>query len=131
MIGLDTNVLIRYLAQDDPAQTAVATELIEHRLATEGPGFVNLVTILETLWVLRRIYALGSKEIVAVVESLLQIETLEVQNEQQVFEAAAVLKRGLGSFEDALISTLNLASGCTSTLTFDRKASRLPGFTLL
>ncbi len=131
MIGLDTNILVRYFAQDDPGQTQIATHVIERHIGDNGPGFVNLVTLVETLWVLKRTYGLPNHEIAMVIERMLQIENLEVQNEQEVFEAANVLKSGLGSFEDALIANLNTAAGCTLTLTFDKKAARLPGFRLL
>ena len=56
MIGLDTNLLLRYLAQDDAIQSPKATQIVEQRLSNEDPGFVSLVTILEIVWVLRRIY---------------------------------------------------------------------------
>ncbi|AXC10791.1 hypothetical protein ACPOL_1445 [Acidisarcina polymorpha] len=87
MIGFDTNVLVRYLAHDDPVQSRKATEVIEGRLTGEAPGFVSLVTLVETVWVLGRVYDLSGKERAAVVERLLQADTLVVQNEQEVFTA--------------------------------------------
>ena len=125
MTGLDTNVLVRYFAQDDPIQSRKAVEIIERRLTEDEPGFVSVVTMVETVWVLSRVYGLRDHEIVRVVEGMLQSDTLVVQNEQEVFTAVAALKSGRGSFADALVSALGRWAGCTSTLTFDKKAGRM------
>jgi predicted nucleic-acid-binding protein len=128
MMVLDTNVLIRYLTQDDPVQSAKATEIIERRLTGKNPGFVSVVAMVETVRVLDRAYSLTAKEISSVVERMLQIEVLTIENEQQVFSAMIALKQGRGSFSDALIAELGVRAGCARTLTFDQKALRLPGF---
>jgi predicted nucleic-acid-binding protein len=131
MIGLDTNVLIRYLTQDDPVQSAKAKEILERRLKPENLGFVSVVAMVETVWVLDRAYGLAAREIATVVERLLQVEVLTIENEQEVFTAMVALKHGRGSFADALIAELGAHAGCTRTLTFDQKAVRLPGFELV
>ena len=131
MTGLDTNALVRYFAQDDPIQSRKAVEIIERRLTEDEPGFVSVVTMVETVWVLSRVYGLRDHEIVRVVEGMLQSDTLVVQNEQEVFTAVAALRSGRGSFADALVSALGRWAGCTSTLTFDKKAGRMDGFALL
>ena len=131
MTGLDTNVLIRYLTYDDPIQSAKATEIIERRLTPKNPGFVSIVAMVETVWVLDRAYSLTAQEISTAVERLLQVEVLAIENEQQVFTAMVALKQGRGSFSDALIAQLGVRAGCARTLTFDRKALRLPGFEIL
>ena len=128
MIGLDTNILVRYLAQDDPVQSPKATELIERRLSEENPGFVSVVAMVETAWVLDRAYGLADREIAAAIERTLQADVLVVEDEQEVFAAMIALREGHGSFADALIGGLGGRAGCTHTLTFDQKASRLPGF---
>ena len=131
MIGLDTNVLVRYLAQDDPVQSPKATELIERRLTEDDPGFVSVVAMVETVWVLDRAYGLADHEIAAAIERTLQADVLVVENEQEVFSAMIALKEGRGSFADALIGALGARAGCSRTLSFDQKASRLPGFELV
>lgn len=128
MIGLDSNILVRYLTQDDPIQSPKATEVIERRLTEESPGFVSIVAMVETVWVLDRAYELATNEIAAAVERMLQTSVLVVENEQQVFTAMIALKEGRGSFADALIVALGARVGCSRTLTFDQKALRLPGF---
>jgi predicted nucleic-acid-binding protein len=92
---------------------------------------VNLATILEIVWVLRSLLRRSPSEIATHLEHLLAADSLEVQNEQQVFEAAFALKRGTGEFEDALIGALNAWAGCSHTLTFDRKTARLPHFQVM
>lgn len=131
MIGLDTNVLVRYLAQDDVLQARHATHIIERQLTEERPGFISLVTMVETVWVLDRVYGLSNEEIALTLERILQADTLVVQNEQEVFTAMIAVKTGAGSFADALIGALGEWAGCTATLTFDRKAKRLKQFKLL
>jgi predicted nucleic-acid-binding protein len=130
MIGLDTNILVRYLAQDDAVPSAKATQIVERRLSEDEPGFVSLVTMVETVWVLDRVYGLTGQKIAAVIERMLQADTLVIQNEQQVFTAMMMVKMGRGSFSDALIGALGAWAGCTATVTFDRKAARIPGFNL-
>ena len=131
MIGFDTNVLLRYLVQDDPKQSSRATEIIE-RLTEQEPGFVSLVTILEVVWVLKSLFKRSRQEIANDVEMLLAADTLEVQNEQEVYLAVVSLRNGIGTFEDALIGSLGTWRGCSATLTFDEDAAkRLPGFQLI
>jgi predicted nucleic-acid-binding protein len=128
MIGLDTNVLVRYLAQDDPSQSRRATQIVEGELTEQEPGFVSLVAMVETAWVLERAYNLAAPEVAATIERLLQIDTLVVEREQEVFTAMIALKEGRGSFADALIGELGARAGCAHTVTFDRRALRLRGF---
>ena len=130
MIGLDTNVLVRYLAQDDAVQSRRAADIIEGRLNDQNPGFVGVVATAETVWVLDRAYGLSDEEIVRAIERMLQAEILVVECEEEVFAAMTALAEGLGSFADALIGALGARAGCATTLTFDRKALRLPHFEL-
>jgi len=128
MIGLDTNVIVRYLAQDDPVRSRKAADLIENRLSVEDPGFISIVAMVETVWVLERSYDLSSSELAAAIELMLQIDSLLIESEQEVFTATVALKQGRGSFADALVSALSVQAGCDYTVTFDKKALRLAGF---
>jgi len=130
MIGLDTNILVRYLTQDDPIQSPKATEIFEQRLTEENPGFLSIVAMVETVWVLERAYRLETYKIAAAVERVLQIDVLVVEHEQEVFTAMIALKEGQGCFADALIGALGAKANCSCTLTFDQKALHLPGFKL-
>ena len=128
MIGLDTNVVVRYLTQDDPVQSPKATALIERGLTEEEPGFVSVVAMAETAWVLERIYGLTAEELAAAIERMLEVNVLIVESEQEVFTAMIAIKEGRGSFADALIGALGAKVGCSHTVTFDQKALRLPAF---
>ena len=128
MIGIDTNILVRYLTQDDVAQSAKATEIMEEQLSTANPGFVSVVAMTEMVQVLDRAYRLTVQEIAAAIERMLQVEVLVIENEQEVFAAMIALKQGRGAFSDALIAELGPKAGCSYTLTFDKKALRLRGF---
>ncbi len=131
MTGLDTNIIVRYLVQDDPVQSSRVTELIERRLTEEDPGFISVVAMAETVWVLERSYGFTDAQVAAAIERTLQTDVLVVENEREVFIAMLALKEGRGSFSDALIVALGARAGCSRTLTFDRKAPRLAGFELL
>jgi predicted nucleic-acid-binding protein len=128
VIGVDTNIIVRYLVQDDPVQSPVATDLIERRLTEAECGFVSLVAKVELVWVLDRTYRFAARDIALAVERLLQTDVLKVEAEQQVFVAMLALREGRGTFADALIGALNERAGCFQTVTFDIKALRLKGF---
>ena len=129
MIGLDSNVLVRYLAQDDPVQSARATRLIEHELSERVPGYVGLVALVEVCWVLKRLYGATAEELHDTVRDLLDARQLVV--EQRAVVNAALARWGdVGDFADALISACANAGGCERIVTFDKAAVRL-GMALL
>ncbi len=131
MTGLDTNIIVRYIMQDDPVQSAKAIRIIERSFTEQNPAFISLASILETAWVLESSYRLSHQQVAQAIERMLQIESLNIQNEHEVSAAARALKTGQGSFADALIGALGIWAGCDFTLTFDKKASRLQGFELI
>lgn len=131
MIGLDTNILVRYLTMDDPILSPKAARFIERDLSAENPGFVSVVTMAEIAWVLDRSYSFSKREIASGIERILSADTLVIEHERDVFAAMRLLARGGADFSDALIGGLARRAGCSHTVTFDRKASRLPGFALL
>jgi predicted nucleic-acid-binding protein len=128
MIGLDTNVLVRYLTQDDPVQSPKATAFIERTLSPQNPGFVSIVAIVETVWVLERAYKLSRQTVRAAIERILQADALVVEREREVFIAWTAFESEVGEFADALIEALGATAGCSHTVTFDQKALRIPGF---
>jgi len=130
MIGLDTNIIVRYLIQDDPVQSALANEIMERRLTEAEPGFVSVVVMAEIVWVLGSRYRLTAQHVVAAIERMLSVRTLVIESEREVHVAMIALKDGRGSFADAFIGALAASAGCSHTFTFDRKAARLPGFAL-
>jgi predicted nucleic-acid-binding protein len=95
---------------------------------TGRAGFISVVAMAETVWVLERTYGVADQDIAATIERLLQADVLVVENEQQIFAAMITLREGQGSFANALIAALGAKAGCSITLTFDQKALGLPGF---
>jgi len=130
MIGLDTNVVIRYLAQDDARQSALATKFIEMRLSADNPGFIACVTLCEIAWVLAEAYRADRDRIRGVIEQLLATKQVVVESADVVWKALRAWKER-GDFSDALIGQLALAHGADRTVTFDKGASKLAGFELL
>ena len=94
---------MRYLLQDDPKRTRQANQIVDRQLSEQNPGFDGLVTVFEIVWVLHSLLKQNPSQIASHLENLLTADSLEVQNEQQVFDAVFALKRGTGEFEDALI----------------------------
>lgn len=131
MIGLDTNVVVRYLAQDDPKQSAAATRVFERVLSADNPGFVSAVVLCELAWVLAECYAADRARIRAAIEGLLASRQLSVEAPDLVRRALRAWGESAADFADALIGEVARASGADKTVTFDRDASRLPGFELL
>jgi predicted nucleic-acid-binding protein len=125
MVGLDTNVLVRYLAQDDAAQSARATRLVERELSEREPGYIGLVVLVETCWVLRRIYRATPDEVRQVVRDLLAARQLVVEQRALVARALGQLGDKAGDLADALIAEGAVEAGCARTVTFDRKGTRL------
>ena len=134
MIGLDTNVLVRYLAQDDVKQAAAATRPIEKELTASRQGFISLVVLSELCWVLSSIYSATSAELVATVQDMLNTPQFQVERREAVQAAIARLKasplRKAGPV-DALIAAMAEREGRTDTVTFDKAAARAAGMTLL
>jgi len=129
MIGLDTNVVVRYLVQDDREESALF--FFEDAATTESrPGYLSLVTIVELYWVLRSAYNVSASRCAEMIEVLLDARELQVGHDPIV--RAALLQSANGPhFTDALIAELGRIAGCTRTVTFDRKAARSTEMTLV
>lgn len=132
MIGLDSNVLVRYFAQDEPKQSAAVRRLFLTRLTRDAPGHVNVVTLAETLWVLKRLYNAERAELVQVIENLLAAPNIVVERRASVRKALQAFEASTAAgFADCLIVHLNTDAGCAQTLTFDRAAAKVAGFELI
>lgn len=129
MIGVDTNFMLRVLLRDDIAQSAVAERRLAE-LARDGEeAFVSSVVLAEIAWVLRRLVRADREAIASTVASLLRARTLHLENEHAVERALDDFRNGRCDFADALIGRLAEQAGCTTSWTFDQKASALPTFT--
>lgn len=130
MIGLDTNVLVRYVLQDDPRQSLRASRLIDS-LSADEPGFVPVVALVELAWVLGAGYKLPRAQLAAVLETLLRSKELVIDRADLVMQALARFSAGSADFADALIERMAAAAGCTETMTFDQGAAKATGMTLV
>ncbi|MDC6177157.1 PIN domain-containing protein [Ralstonia solanacearum] len=130
MIGLDTNVLVRYFAQDDAAQAKKATALVES-LTADSPGYVTQVALVEVVWVLGRAYGASREEITQVIETLLRTKELVVENAETVWKALRLYAGSSADFADCLIERVCHDAQCDYTVTFDTKAARLDGMRLM
>jgi predicted nucleic-acid-binding protein len=131
VIGLDTNVVIRYLTQDDPKQSPIATHLMEKTLSTDDPGFVSLVVLAEVVWVLVSLYSVDKAGVGEVVTGLLTTEQLRVESAELAWRAKRRYEASKADFSDALIAECAVAAGCKRSVTFDRTAAATSGFELL
>lgn len=131
MIGLDTNIIVRYLAQDDARQSAAATRFIEKTLSTEEPGYISLIVLVEVVWVLTVSYALDRARITAVLEALLTTQQFKVESAELVWRATNRYGASRADFSDLLIAECAVAAGCTRIVTFDRSAAASGALELL
>ena len=128
MLGIDTNVLVRFLVRDDESQFEKARRLIKREVAAGRRVFVSQLVLLETEWVLRSRYDVQKTEIIGTISGLLDATDVQFEDEPAIEEALFVWKDRSVGFADCLIGTRNKRLGCSATATFDSRAAKLPGF---
>jgi|JI10StandDraft_1071094.scaffolds.fasta_scaffold169341_4 predicted nucleic-acid-binding protein len=131
MIGIDTNVLLRFLLKDDARQSARAARFMRDEISAAQPGYVSLVTLLEVVWVLDSLYGFNAEQQMAVVEDLLAVESLEIAERVAVARAVATSRDRRADFQDCLVAILGESAGCSATVTFDTRAVKRAGMVLL
>lgn len=129
MVGIDTNVLLRYVVHDDSAQFESAARVFRS-LTPEAPGFITHVTLVELLWTLKRTYGMPRKNCLDVIRGLVRTDSLEFEDGESVVQALAAAEEG-ADFADALIAASGTMFGVTEVVTFDRVASERLGWRLL
>ena len=129
MTGLDTNILIRYVTQDD-AQLSPRANAIMNALTAESPGWISVTVLAEFAWVLSRRFKIDRTGIHAVLAQLFVQPNLVIEQHELVRKAATQYLRGTADFSDYLVARSGEVAGCTATLTFDRKAAKSAGMTL-
>lgn len=130
MIGIDTNILVRYLAQDDEEQSPAASRIIDG-FTPQEPGFVSQVALVETVWVLTRAYKMSREAIANIVETLLRSREIIIERPEAGYLALATYRMTTADFSDALIAHGGRLAGCSKTLTFDKGAASDAGMSLL
>lgn len=128
MLGIDTNVLVRFLVRDDEVQFDRARRLIRREVSTGRRVFVNQLVIMETEWVLRSRYAVSKHQIIKALSGLLDAADVQFEDEPAVEQALFLWKDSAADFADCLIGAKNRRLGCRATASFDTKASKLPDF---
>ncbi len=128
MIGLDTNVLVRFLVRDDEDQFGRAQKLIRREAQAGTPVVVSHLVLLETEWVLRSRYKVTKAELLGAFSDLLSAVDMSFEEEHTVEEALFIWKNSSAQFADCLIGTRYGTLGCNATATFDAAAMKLPGF---
>jgi len=129
VIAVDTNVLVRFLVQDDPSQGAAATRLFQEAEERGERIWIALVVLVEMVWVLGRLYGIKGEKSLKIVRDLLETPILQLEDEAKVALALELARTHRHELPDCLIALSR--GGDTPTWTFDRKASRIPGFRLL
>jgi predicted nucleic-acid-binding protein len=125
MIGLDTNVLVRYIVQDDPKQSQRANRLIEKAIANKEMIGISQITLCELIWVLETCYHTGKEKIIDVLKQLLGTQQICIEGESAVKIALQVFERCKSiDFSDCLIAHQNAANSCSFTYTFDKRAAK-------
>ncbi len=130
MIGIDTNILVRYITQDDERQGKLARTFLETQLTTETPGFISNIVLSELVWVFETAYRYARETIAQVLERLFESAVLRFESTQIIWRALNWYREGQG-FADAMIVLGNDARSCLYTLTFDKRASKMKSARLL
>lgn len=131
MIGLDTNVLVRYMVQDDPKQSQAATNFIAKHCSVVSPGFINSLVLCELVWVLESAYGYPRENIAEVIEKILRTRQFQIHEPELMWSSLQKYREKIADFSDCYIASINTEAGCKHTVTFDKKASRLKSMVLL
>lgn len=131
MVGIDTNVLIRYITQDDPAQSQIATKFIENECSAKNLGLINNIVLCEVVWVLKQAYKYDKSTIIAVLRNLLSCSEIEILDRDCAWNAFQEFIAGKADFSDYFIAQINKQHNAQYTVTFDKNTSDNSNFLIL
>lgn len=131
MIGVDTNILLRFALADDAGQSSIATKFLVGDDRLDQPAVICPVVLVEFVWTLTRQYRFSKMRVVEILDAFSQSSRVSYSDDALVSRCIEQWRNGDADFADYLIAALNLQAGASTTLTFDRKAAREPGFSLL
>lgn len=131
MIGLDTNILVRHITQDDEAQAILARELIEERCSPKSPCHIALIVLCELCWVLNTAYGYSRGQVTLALRQVLVTDCFDVEEHALAWTALHAYEASNADYADCIIAGLNQRRDSRTTYTFDKKAAKLDGFTLL
>ena len=121
MTAIDTNVLVRFLVDDDKTQSAKAAKLIKRSISQNKPLFVSDIVLCESVWVLKRIYKFKKEPIMSVFRQLIRAGHLVFTDEDRIARALDLFEQGKGDFADYMISEHAVGAGCEKVATFDKQ----------
>lgn len=127
MIGIDTNILVRYLTRDDEQQSEIAHNYLMNEFTIE-PAFINRIVQCEVVWVLERAYHYSREQIAHALEMIFRTRQFQVEDQEAALTALRLYRQSKADYADALIGVSNKVAGCELTITFDKKASKLDVF---
>jgi predicted nucleic-acid-binding protein len=130
MIGLDTNILVRFFGRDDPIQSKRAEQIMSS-LTAEEPGWVSVAALMELQWVMTSVFRFDRIGVIQVLNRLLTREEIVIEQADTVRAALGLYGLGNADFPDCMIAASARAAGCSRTLTFDRRAARDAGMELV
>jgi predicted nucleic-acid-binding protein len=130
MIGVDTNILVRYFTQDDPAQAQIVEKIIENYATSPNSLFINNIVMCELVWVLERGYKYSKEQVGIVINQMLSTEEFAFEKQELLWLALREYVQNKSDYSDALIGLINKYSGCHKTLTFDQGAAKTDNFKL-
>jgi len=128
MLGIDTNVLVRYFTKDDDIQTKLAEKLLDKYSGEAGSIFINNIVICELIWVLNRLYKYNKVQIIILLREILCTIEFSFENQSLLTRSVLDYEDSDVDFADILIGNINLNNNCTTTFTFDKTASDLKSF---
>ena len=128
MIGLDTNLLVRLVVEDDKAQSARVRALLQAHGQARERFYVNQIVLVESFWVLRSVYRYRKPDLLRFLNEILGNAGLVIESDAEVETALFLYQHGSADFADCLIGAKNLAAGCEATITFDETAAGIPGY---
>ena len=131
MRGLDTNVLVRFLVQDEPLQAQLAELDISKAVARNERILIQPVVLCELVWVLETAYDIRRVEVAETLERILRTAQFEIPRKEAVWGALSDYRSGKADFADYFIGRANAEDGADETMTFDRGLKGSPRFRLL
>jgi predicted nucleic-acid-binding protein len=131
MIGVDTNVLVRLVAPDDPQQNAAARAFFAKRTA-DDPAYISGVVLAETIWLLRRRFGYSRTAVENLIRGILSSDDFRVEHGDRLLQILEEPEAARSEVADYLIAWSAQMVGCSRTVTFDRRSAKMvPGMELL
>jgi len=131
MLGLDTNILIRYIVQDDPVQSTLVSRFLKQKCTGEKPCYISHIVLCEVVWVLESAYGYKREQVAETLKLIFETRHFCIGEAESAWSALETYRGGRADFSDVLLGQTNQVHGCETTITLDKKASETDTFQLL